>query len=982
MNYKLLPARMSLNAERLLNLEIVVLDFPFSAIVKKFCQDIKTVTGEWEGNYYRQLNNAILACAPTLTHGFEFLYSDSKTKTPYHRALAVGTPDNPLRVPTTEQMLELIHIWINEWTKKLRSKRNDQIDSICDQFLETTDYAPADWQWIPISAKSLVQNLDADKGLAYQAIPSLLATLLHEKSCTIKGQNGEQNIRWRKVQGANGNRVGLFLVSNLFRAEYIDGSGKLREGFFSYRLDFRVQNQAGRFNGVGHLKPWIFLHLSCQRYASEPLSTANYGRDISILMSMNMARMTNLPIDSTLVRLVVQNVRDGQNKRWRFQLPELLAAFKVRGLIDPELICQSPLDYMRLDSSRPLENDEYYIVHAEGYKYKLEKHERGHSLKTGFSFAERGDITAKVLNLLEGTLISDTSIESDQPAPKGSGTPLALRNYKDYIAKPKYFNPAQRESLSEAERAELSNAYRKKRQEIAFSIYSRVSLNEEINLFLMWRERETYSVMYQQLRELFLLKENEKFPPQLRLHSICIEDGSLLEPLKNESSTSKDSSFRSVMKTQHQNKREAWRKFLQKAIPQSLPNQFAIVEIGKGRRKGIRPGQSIYGAVRDACALENISSQMLQTVKKKGKKEKKEEANKEESPYSKQTKGRVLQAALDITLRQIGALYGPPSDVYLRTGLPKNIARSLDMIALCRLRNIEKDVHYTIAIRLSATGTVDVLLPSYETWIPYRQAGIAIGKLFSEARGDQITKSKYRVDSKIKLKGAQLVAFAARAIAQKFARPTIVLIEAEGWRNEQGQYPDSKIWPQLKNEYLQDKRNVLDFRHVASHNCEYDREDSMLENLLAVVRLRSGQETPQYIPERDVWSEDNTPRNFTNLMGFYDHEAALPHYFSVGGLPSTQKKQDELQNRDLYMLDSNLDENGATLAFKHQQILEMVPFFIHPDFQAEEGVRSLCRCPHYLRTSPAWNMGNILHPYPMHLGIQLMADQLCILGSA
>ncbi|PZO11464.1 MAG: hypothetical protein DCF25_19355 [Leptolyngbya foveolarum] len=153
-------------------------------------------------------------------------------------------------------------------------------------------------------------------------------------------------------------------------------------------------------------------------------------------------------------------------------------------------------------------------------------------------------------------------------------------------------------------------------------------------------------------------------------------------------------------------------------------------------------------------------------------------------------------------------------------------------------------MHYAIAIRLSATGTVDVLLPSYETWIPYRQAGIAIGKLFSEARGDQITKSKYRVDSKIKLKGAQLVKFAARAIAQEFARPTIVLIEAEGWRNEQGQYPDSKIWPQLKNEYLQYKRNVLDFRHVASHNYEYDREDSMLENLLAVVRLRLGQETP------------------------------------------------------------------------------------------------------------------------------------------
>ena len=61
-------------------------------------------------------------------------------------------------------------------------------------------------------------------------------------------------------------------------------------------------------------------------------------------------------------------------------------------------------------------------------------------------------------------------------------------------------------------------------------------------------------------------------------------------------------------------------------------------------------------------------------------------------------------------------------------------------------------------------------------------------------------------------------------------------------------------------------------------------------------------------------------------------------------------------------------------------MVEMVPFFVHPDFQTEEGLKALCRVPHYLRSSPAWSMGNILLSYPMYLGEQLIEDQLCILG--
>ncbi|MEM7759612.1 MAG: hypothetical protein AAF298_16015 [Cyanobacteria bacterium P01_A01_bin.40] len=58
----------------------------------------------------------------------------------------------------------------------------------------------------------------------------------------------------------------------------------------------------------------------------------------------------------------------------------------------------------------------------------------------------------------------------------------------------------------------------------------------------------------------------------------------------------------------------------------------------------------------------------------------------------------------------------------------------------------------------------------------------------------------------------------------------------------------------------------------------------------------------------------------------------------------------------------------------------MLPFFVHPDLQTEENIKVLCRVPHYLRISPAYTKGNIRQPYPMHLGIALIKDLLCILN--
>ncbi|MEH1942371.1 MAG: RNaseH domain-containing protein [Nostoc sp.] len=207
-------------------------------------------------------------------------------------------------------------------------------------------------------------------------------------------------------------------------------------------------------------------------------------------------------------------------------------------------------------------------------------------------------------------------------------------------------------------------------------------------------------------------------------------------------------------------------------------------------------------------------------------------------------------------------------------------------------------------------------------------------------------------------------------------------MEADVWRNERGEENGGQAWFQQKNEYLLAKRDILDFQHVPGHACVYPRDHNQLRNLLGVIRFRTGDETTQYITNRQTWNENSPARDLIRLSGFYDTSVPeLLHYFSIGRLPKTQKAQDTPTARELYMLDSQNDEYGVNIAFKHQQMLEILPFFIRSDFQkTEESIKSLCRVPHYLRISPGWSMGNIHSPYPMHLGKQLIKDHLCIFG--
>lgn len=198
-----LPARMDLAQNAFADLTIAMLMFPFSQEVKDFCKEMQQALRQKDPIRfpYRQLNNGLLACSSTLTYGFEWL--ETIDYLPQYRALAVSKSQNVSdKLPTTEQIHDLIFAWARTWTEQYSNKKKgnkDEIESVCDRFLDAVDIFPEDWQWEYIQPEALIEDINSNNGLGYQAIPSLLATLLHEQTITIQLKDREQEITWRKV---------------------------------------------------------------------------------------------------------------------------------------------------------------------------------------------------------------------------------------------------------------------------------------------------------------------------------------------------------------------------------------------------------------------------------------------------------------------------------------------------------------------------------------------------------------------------------------------------------------------------------------------------------------------------------------------------------------------------------------------------------------------------------------------------------------
>jgi len=948
----ILPTRMTLHVPANTDVRFSILNFPYANAFKMFMRDFEEAYRQKYGDKERlpfqfrlpsrQLNDALLTLAPSLIQGFE----SGKKPLWTGRMVAFtryGNDGRPEDFPSQEQLHSLIRHWLERWSQQSDVQALLQGDGrLAWQTLLKALNAPPETEWEhEIMAQSLSNNLKHENSLAFIGLPALLSALLHGKTMTIQSEKHEYVIRWRRAN--QGGKDGLHLVSQPFA---------FQGDYFAYRLDFSVQTQ------VGYAGFWIFAYISIQRYIAEQYRGGDKSRNISVLVGYNREGFTSASRwedDTTLIRLGIDS-----HKAWEGGVGKLLDDFSVRPLIAPEVILNTPSNYGNyLDSDFKGEN-EYYVVFAEGRKFgDASERGRDHQVKTGTSLRERSQIMEGVLNLLGDWLTISPPLERDIQNPLNT---LALRDY-DHMVKKRKTNVNEAVSWRNALQTSLSNSD---------CSQLHIVVVHRTDMFAEWAGKQIDEA---------LIGVNKGDTPQGAVTYEALQpmlytplDSGNLDPQMNfkpsgERPKGFTEQWKKQMRDSHQTKREDWRKFLRGIQWQPNARRLVLIDspgVFTPEGKRLPYGQSIKGAVREACVREGISSQFIVGNFKM------DQRPKFAGRLNGSSSGRLKNAVLDLLLRQQGILYAPPSEIYTNAAkLDDATANQLDVIAFCRMQHQSPKLNYVLAVRLRAGGEVDVLLPHRDgEWLPYDVAAHSVGQFFA----DEYVGLWRSGQSPLRLDQGAMVRFAEKVLTERLERPTIAVIEAERWRNGRGEDDEKQCWTQLQNGNLSGTLNVLQFdtRH------SYERDAANLDLLLAVVRLRMNDETPQYITA-DEWTVDDPMRDIPHLTGYVDPSVSTPlHYMSIAGLPDTQKDQKGKRVVEAFKGDAKDEQDN--LAYKHAQIVEMLPFFVHPRYQHDEGMRQLCRCIHFLRLSPGFTVGEIAVPYPMHLGETLIEDMLCIIG--
>jgi hypothetical protein len=245
-----------------------------------------------------------------------------------------------------------------------------------------------------------------------------------------------------------------------------------------------------------------------------------------------------------------------------------------------------------------------------------------------------------------------------------------------------------------------------------------------------------------------------------------------------------------------------------------------------------------------------------------------------------------------------------------------------------------------------------MLLPPAEehSWQPYNAELFTLGKIFTNTakRGKRAWRDKQ--GSPLKLELSLVERFVAHVCANTNG-PTLILLEATDFRD---------AWKQMQNPSMQlDKLSFSDQPEVITPEHLND---------VWIVRLReSGAliETPQYVRiDTDKQTGEQKIR-FADGLFYLGSSGGFPIYHSIGRGP-TYGSQPE---------DALKAEAGSDEAFKHQHALEIIPFFRSTGIEDT----ALACVAHYLRFTPAWEMGNTTLPLPNHLGLKAVQDYLCLL---
>ena len=698
-------------------------------------------------------------------------------------------------------------------------------------------------------------------------------------------------------------------------------SQPMRSFFYDPRKDKNIEGyfayhvEFGIQTVPGDLEPFVHVSISCRRYVEAPLESLLYQRRSTVMVGTQTPRLDTWPADPTLVPISVRGV--GQDYWWDDQLPELLYDLRARPLEKLAHIVADPRAYWE---PHEVTGDCYLLLYTEGI-------EPDHPLETGFGPVELYAVWQSVLALCQGVLIPEQPVERDQETQRLDRTVSMVPVWE----------------LSERKRAVTFPEGKKRqrdlsvetKQRLGTEAVQRAGVNLPLTVLIFHRTEKARDEVMSDIQNCAMWQSPEIIlPPPHKL------DDALVAPLAH---GNMDPNFRTQNKHLARKERDAqedeWKRLVEQGRRQRVKawrdlladvrpaNGTVLALIELPPESVVRDDLNPRAAIREACVREGVGSQMLVSFRS--------------GRIADQS--RAKSALADLLVRQMGIFYGNITDMYLMAGLPPELTQKMVVVGVCRVRKPRYALDYVIAVRVLPSGRVEMLLPREgEQWQPYQQGCLALAEVFRTALPHK---------RELKLNEAVVRRF-LRDICLSTEEPKVVLVGAQDFRS---------VWKQLQNP------------NMALNQLAFAPTDIALEpgvvSPLWIIRLRESgslDETPQYVQLTKGPLSESDDAHYAE--GLYDlgHSGEFHIYHSIGRGPGSGDHREWLK-----------EDRGGSRAFKHQQVLEEVPFFL-----SDERISSaLARMAYFFRFSPSWELGTTLFPLPNHLGYAAIEDYECLLPS-
>ncbi len=548
-----------------------------------------------------------------------------------------------------------------------------------------------------------------------------------------------------------------------------------------------------------------------------------------------------------------------------------------------------------------------------------EGYEPSHPLGSGFSARERTEIFRDLEIKLENILIPGHAI----PLFKGGMESHALAAWKST------------ETRSPQDSIEKST--------LRLSSLRAAANGCPVRILLASANEDMGKAMYHFLVHRHLkIGDGNTLPDDFQVRNIQIPDA-LYRPLEINDDTDLTKSEKRI--DAEQKIAREWQKFLHQYKGGDGERTFAWIELPPNTSDFTSP----HNAIRMACVKEGIASQMINKLRSKY------DYLVDMGRYSMVSTavydfGRLYNACGDLILRQMGVAAGDTKasslpDDYMRAGFTPEIAKNLVVIGLTVFKNNQDNyrgrgsANFPVAVRILPSGKVQARIPTVCNWLDYFDASIALGNVFI----------KNQRQASFCIESHTVFDFVKEILAEYREMPAIMILDA---------YKLRSVWRYLTVAELKQGQLALGgdiFESVSIPNIN-----------MVWVRQQGDGETPQYVATNEyTWANADDADRIAHASLFNDTDANgnLQHFFSVGRLDNN-KKTDQTAMRH---------EEGNEMNFRNQQMLEMIPF-MGKDGEAAVAVT------HMLRSSPAWNIGNTVLPYPIHLANTMVNDMLPLLG--